>query len=63
MNAAEMADELGFFLHLGLAHSLLHLLVDQFLQFFSALGSPGQSVVHRRLAHFETFVATLKTSV
>ena len=63
VNTTEMTDELGFFLYLRLAHSLLHLLVDQFFQFFSALCSPSESVVHGSFAHFETFVATLETSV
>ena len=63
VDTTEMTDELRFLLYLRLPDPLLHLLVDQFFEFFSALCSPGQSVVHGSLAHFETFVATLETSV
>ena len=63
VDATEMTDELGFLLYLGLADSLLHLLVDEFLQFLSTLRSPGQPVVHSSFAHFETFVATFEPSV
>ena len=58
-----VTDKLRLFLYLRLVHSLLNFLVYKFFKFLSSLRSPGQSVVHSRLAHFETFVATLETSV
>jgi len=63
VNTTEVTDELGFFLYLRLADPLLHLLVYQFLKFLSTFRCPGQSVVHGSLAHFETFMAALETSV
>ena len=63
VNAAEMTDELRLLLDLGLADSLLNLLVNQFFKFFSPLRSPGQSVVNGGFAHLEAFVAPLETSV